>query len=131
MWIALDDIHADSGPLEYIPGTHHTPPRIPQVQHQDMSMRRSPGRSYRFYTGTPLWPFGFSLSYTRWSMEWACREWFLRIKASAASGQCASHVPGFSRRPLAAAPWYKFEFRRGLHTYRSKQRAKGSHPAPH
>ena len=33
-------------------------------------MRRSPGRSYRFYTGTPLWPFGHSLSYTQWVLSW-------------------------------------------------------------
>ena len=34
-------------------------------------MRRSPGRSYRFFTGTPLWPFGYSLSYTQWVLSWA------------------------------------------------------------
>ena len=29
------------------------------------------GRSYRFYTGAPLWPFGYSGSYTTWAMAWA------------------------------------------------------------
>lgn len=36
-------------------------------------MRKSPGRSYRFYQHEPLWPFGFSLSYTSWKLEWAER----------------------------------------------------------
>ena len=31
-----------------------------QVAHQDMSMRKAPGRSYRFYQGKPLWAFGYS-----------------------------------------------------------------------
>jgi hypothetical protein len=26
----------------------------------------SPGRTYRFFTGTPVLPFGFGLSYTTW-----------------------------------------------------------------
>jgi beta-D-xylosidase 4 len=30
----------------------------------DMSMTAGPGRSYRYYTGTPLFPVGFGLSYT-------------------------------------------------------------------
>ena len=29
------------------------------------------GRSYRFYTGAPLWPFAYSGSYTTWAMAWA------------------------------------------------------------
>ena len=29
-----------------------------------MGMRSFPGRTYRFYTGTPLYPFGYGLSYT-------------------------------------------------------------------
>ena len=32
-------------------------------------MRAGPGRTYRFYTGSPLWPFGFSMSYTSFSVQ--------------------------------------------------------------
>ena len=30
----------------------------------------SPGKTYRFYTGVPQWPFGFGLSYTTWGYAW-------------------------------------------------------------
>ena len=29
----------------------------------------SPGRSYRYFTGTPLWHFGYGLSYTSFSVD--------------------------------------------------------------
>jgi len=43
-----------------------------QVSMEDMGMRPNatsgnPGRTYRFYTGTPVFPFGFGLSYTTWT----------------------------------------------------------------
>jgi hypothetical protein len=37
----------------------------------NMSMRAAPGRTYRFYTGQPLWPFGFGLTYSTFSYAWA------------------------------------------------------------
>lgn len=35
----------------------------------DMSLRSVDGLTYMHYTGTPLWPFGFGLSYTTWSIS--------------------------------------------------------------
>ena len=43
---------------------------INEVDFLDMSMQAGPGRSYRFYTGKPLFPFGFGLSYTSFKLEW-------------------------------------------------------------
>ena len=37
----------------------------------NMSMRAPPGRTYRFYTGQPLWPFGFGMSYATFAYSWA------------------------------------------------------------
>ncbi len=37
----------------------------------DMSMRTSPGRTYKFYTGTPLFKFGDGLSYTTFTYKWS------------------------------------------------------------
>lgn len=34
-----------------------------------MSMTTHPGRSYRYFTGVPLWPFGYGLSYTQFSLQ--------------------------------------------------------------
>lgn len=33
-------------------------------------MAAPPGRTYRYYTGTPLYPFGYGLSYTTFTIEW-------------------------------------------------------------
>jgi beta-glucosidase-like glycosyl hydrolase len=41
-----------------------------EVDFLNMSMTAGPGRSYRYYTGTPLYPFGFGLSYTDFSLSW-------------------------------------------------------------
>lgn len=35
-----------------------------------MSMTAGPGRTYRFYRGVPLWPFGYGLSYTTFQVTW-------------------------------------------------------------
>jgi len=36
-----------------------------------MNMTDAPGRSYKYYTGTPLWPFGFGLSYTTFQLNYS------------------------------------------------------------
>ena len=59
---------APSGVLPYTMYPEHY---LSQVVHWDMSMRKPPGRSYRFYSQRPLWPFGYSGSYTTWELAWA------------------------------------------------------------
>ena len=43
---------------------------VNQVQYTNVSMRVGPGRTYRFYSGTPVYPFGYGLSYTEFKFEW-------------------------------------------------------------
>jgi len=53
-----------------LPITIYPKDYIDKVDFFNMSMTTSVGRSYRYYTGKPLFKFGFGLSYTNFSMEW-------------------------------------------------------------
>ncbi|CAE8734057.1 unnamed protein product [Polarella glacialis] len=35
----------------------------------DFDMTKGPGRTYRYFTGKPLWPFGFGLSFTTFALK--------------------------------------------------------------
>ena len=53
-------------------GTNDRPPSyVNQTDFLNMSMTSGAGRSYKYYTGTPLFPFGFGLSYTEFDAKWA------------------------------------------------------------
>jgi hypothetical protein len=55
-------------PITFYPASY-----VDQVSMFDMSMRPSstnPGRTYKFYTGQPIFEFGFGLSYTTFSYVW-------------------------------------------------------------
>lgn len=56
-----------------LPVTFYPAAYVDQVPMTDMSMRPSasnPGRTYKFYTGQPVFEFGFGLSYTTFSYQW-------------------------------------------------------------
>lgn len=56
-------------PITFYPASY-----VNEVSMFDMSMRPSstnPGRTYKFYTGKPIFEFGFGLSYTTFSYQWA------------------------------------------------------------
>eukprot|EP00045_Choanoeca_perplexa_P012180 m.131922 g.131922 ORF g.131922 m.131922 type:complete len:777 (-) comp15917_c0_seq1:291-2621(-) len=40
---------------------------ITQIKMSDMELTTGPGRTFRYYTGEPLWSFGFGLSFTSFS----------------------------------------------------------------
>jgi len=65
-----DALFGDYNPGGKLPVTIYDADYVNQVDMKSMSMTTAPGRSYRYFTGQPLWPFGFGLSYTNFSFSY-------------------------------------------------------------
>jgi len=80
--------------------TWYTNENLNNVDLLDMNIRPSadeggsPGRTYRFFTGTPLYPFGYGLSYTTFSYAFDDESFvtLLPIAAPVAADDCAAQL---------------------------------------
>ena len=61
----------ETNPSGMLPFTVHPEGFVNETSMLDMSMRAGSGRTYRFLRSPPLWPFGWSLSFTTFTTEWA------------------------------------------------------------
>jgi len=67
-------IFGDYNPGGKLPVTYFASDYVTESNFLDMSMTDAPGRTYRYYKGTPLWPFGWGLSYTTFNLNWTKSE---------------------------------------------------------
>jgi hypothetical protein len=58
-------------PSGRLPVTYYPADYVNQLSFFNMSMRDPPGRTYKFYTGTPVFEFGHGLSYTTFTFTWS------------------------------------------------------------
>ena len=66
----IDTITGKSAPAGRLPTTQYPANYISQVPMTDMTLRpgpTSPGRTYQWYTGTPIYEYGYGLHYTNFS----------------------------------------------------------------
>lgn len=64
-----DVLFGKYNPSGRLPYTMHRKDFIDQISMTDMSMTDSPGRTYRYFTGDAVYPFGHGLSYTTFEYQ--------------------------------------------------------------
>jgi xylan 1,4-beta-xylosidase len=98
----MDILMGKVAPAGRLPITQY-PAEYVQVPMTDMSLRPSssnPGRTYKWYTGTPVFEFGHGLHYTSFTSSWA---------AAPATQYVISSLVGNAGDPTDLAPFDTFK----------------------
>jgi beta-D-xylosidase 4 len=69
----VDILTGKQAPAGRLPVTQYPGNYINEIPMTNMALRpssTSPGRTYKWFTGEPVFPFGFGLHYTNFSLEW-------------------------------------------------------------
>jgi len=72
----FDILTGKVAPAGRLPITQYPANYVNEIPMTDMNVRpssTSPGRTYKWFTGTPVFPFGFGLHYTTFSFSWAAK----------------------------------------------------------
>ncbi|KAG2782289.1 Beta-xylosidase/alpha-L-arabinofuranosidase 2 [Phytophthora cactorum] len=64
-----DVLFGDVNPSGKLPVTMYRSDYVDQVEMKSMDMTAYPGRTYRYFKGEPVFPFGWGLSYTTFSLS--------------------------------------------------------------
>jgi hypothetical protein len=67
----VEAVYGQWSPAGRLPFTMYPASFIEEANFFEMSMTKPPGRSYRYYQGAPLWPFGWGLSYAPFTLALA------------------------------------------------------------
>ncbi|KAJ7175430.1 beta-xylosidase [Mycena filopes] len=92
----IDILTGKVSPAGRLPITQYPANYVDQVPMTDMTMRPSstnPGRTYKWYTGTPTYEFGTGLSFTKFSLAFAGHpKTSYNIQSLVAAGKSAAHL---------------------------------------